>query len=88
MFVHPSLVAQILRRHDAIRSARLVIRRESDADEMTLRCETASIGNEALARAVVESIREVCKLRGFVELVPVGTLPNDGKVIEDTRPVE
>ena len=88
MFVHPSLVAQILRRHDAIRSARLVVRRENDADEMTLRCETASIGDEALARAVVESIREVCKLRGSVELVPVGTLPNDGKVIEDTRKLE
>jgi phenylacetate-CoA ligase len=88
MFVHPSLVAQILRRHDAIRSARLVVRRESDADEMTLRCETASIGDEALARAVVESIREVCNLRGSVELVPIGTLPNDGKVIEDTRKLE
>jgi len=35
----------------------------------------------------VESIREVCNLRGDVALVAPGSLPNDGKVIEDTRPV-
>jgi phenylacetate-CoA ligase len=86
MFVHPSLVARIVERHPEILRARLVVRRENDADEMTLRCETRPPGGEALARAVVESIREVCKLRGGVELLPPGSLPNDGKVIEDTRP--
>ena len=54
---------------------------------MTLRCESASGAGDALARSIVESIREVCKLRGEVELVAPGSLPNDGKVIEDTRPV-
>jgi phenylacetate-CoA ligase len=87
MFVHPSLVASIVRRHPEILRARLVVRRVNDADEMTLRCETASAGDEALARFVVASIREVCKLRGQVELVSPGSLPNDGKVIEDTRPI-
>lgn len=87
MFVHPSLVARVLRRHPALLRARLVVRREKDADEMTLRCETASPRDAALARAVAESIREVCKLRGEVELVDPGALPNDGKVIDDTRPV-
>jgi phenylacetate-CoA ligase len=87
MFVHPSLVAQVLRRHPEIRRARLVVRRENDTDAMTLRCETASPSSKALAPAVVASIREVCKLRGEVELLPAGSLPNDGKVIEDTRPV-
>jgi phenylacetate-CoA ligase len=87
MFVHPGLVARIVLRHPEILRARLVVRRENDADEMTLNCETASVAGEALSRAVVESIREVCKLRGEVALVPPGSLPNDGKVIEDTRPV-
>ena len=64
MFVHPSLVASIVRRHPEILRARLVVRRVNDADEMTLRCETASAGDEALSRSVVGSIREVCKLRG------------------------
>lgn len=87
MFVHPGLVAQVLRRHPEISRARLVVRREDDRDEMTLRCEAGSPAGEALVRAVVESIRDVCKLRGDVELVAPGSLPNDGKVIEDTRPV-
>jgi phenylacetate-CoA ligase len=87
MFVHPALVARIVARHPEILRARLVVRRENDADEMTLRCETVSPADAALARAVVESIRDVCKLRGEVDLLAPGSLPNDGKVIEDTRPV-
>jgi phenylacetate-CoA ligase len=87
MFVHPGLVAQILRRHPQVRRARLVISSENDLDEMVLSCETESPADEALAGAIVASLREVCKLRGRVALVPPGSLPNDGKVIEDTRPV-
>lgn len=87
MFVHPGLVAQILRRHPQIGRARLVVSRQNDLDEMALSCETESTGDESLARDIGASIREVCKLRGRVELVPTGSLPNDGKVIEDTRPV-
>jgi phenylacetate-CoA ligase len=87
MFVHPGLVARIVRRHPEILRARLVVRRENEADEMTLNCETASSAGAALSRAVVESIREVCNLRGDVALLPPGSLPNDGRIIEDTRPV-
>jgi phenylacetate-CoA ligase len=87
MFVHPGLVAQILRRHPEVRRARLVVSRENDLDEMALSCETDTPADQALVAAIVASIREVCKLRGRVELVPPGSLPNDGKVIEDTRPV-
>ncbi|HEV2063864.1 MAG TPA: phenylacetate--CoA ligase family protein, partial [Thermoanaerobaculia bacterium] len=84
MFVHPSLVAQVVRSHPEIGRARLVVARESEADVMTLRCETREPG-ERLAAAVAESIRKVCKLRGEVELVAPGSLPNDGKVIDDIR---
>ena len=87
MFVHPALVAEVIRRHPEVLRARLVVSRSDDADRMTLRCETAASGSEALTRGLVESIRDVCKLRGEVELVEPGSLPNDGKVIEDTRPV-
>jgi phenylacetate-coenzyme A ligase PaaK-like adenylate-forming protein len=87
MFVHPSLVAQVVRRHPEIQKARLVIARVDDADVMTLRCETASPADN-LRAAVVESIREVCKLRGEVDFVVPGTLPNDGKVVDDTRKLE
>lgn len=87
MFVHPGLVAAVVRRHPEIGRARLVVRREGDSDEMTLRCETAAAAGE-LSDAISRSIREVCKLRGDVELVSPGTLPNDGKVIDDTRRYE
>jgi phenylacetate-CoA ligase len=87
MFVHPELVARVLQRHRELHRARLVVVRKEDSDEMTLRCETDATSEEGLERAIAESIREICKLRGEVELVPPGTLPNDGVVIEDTRPL-
>jgi phenylacetate-CoA ligase len=87
LFVLPSLVAQVLRRHPQVQRARLVVRLENGADQMTLRCETETREDPGLVAAIASSIREVCKLRGEVELVAPGSLPNDGKVIDDTRPI-
>jgi phenylacetate-CoA ligase len=87
MFVHPKQVAAILARHAELGRARLVVSGEMAEDHMTLRCELAAAGAapEGLAARVAESIRELTKLRGQVELLPAGSLPNDGKVIEDAR---
>jgi phenylacetate-CoA ligase len=86
MFVHPSQVADIARRHPMIRKARLVVSGEMANDEMTLHCEVdhpeASL---AEIDAIIATIRDVTKLRGNVKLQAVGSLPNDGKVIEDAR---
>jgi len=84
MFVTPGQVAEVLRRHPEVRRARLVVEGEAGNDRMTLKCEVASTPS-GLAEAVIGSIREVTKLRGEVELVAPGSLPNDGKVIEDKR---
>ncbi|WP_119289719.1 phenylacetate--CoA ligase family protein [Azohydromonas sediminis] len=84
MFVHPSQVAEIVRRHPEIGRARLVIEGEMANDRMTLQAEVAAAA-EGLAQAVAATIRDVTKLRGEVALVAPGTLPNDGKVIEDAR---
>jgi phenylacetate-CoA ligase len=84
MFVHPGQVAEIAKRHPEIARARLVVSGEMASDAMTLRCEVDGKA-EGLAARVVETIREITKLRGEVELVARGTLPNDGKVIEDAR---
>jgi len=84
MFVTPRQVAEVLRRHPEVLKARLVVEGETGNDRMTLRCE-ARERPAGLAEALVASIRDVTKLRGEVELVPPGTLPNDGKVIDDTR---
>jgi len=90
MFVHPSQVAAVVVRHTEIRRARLEVTRVEDADAMRLLCEVPidSGAGDDLAQAITESIREVCKLRGEVELVEAGQLPNDGKVIDDQRPIE
>ena len=85
MFVHPAQVDAIVKRFPEVAKARLVVSGEMAADAMTLRVETARIGQAALAQQIREAIRDVTKLRGEVELLALGSLPNDGKVIEDAR---
>ena len=84
MFVHPSQVADVLKRHPEIVKARLVIEGEMANDRMTLRVECAA-PPAGLADAVAASVRDITKLRADVELSAPGSLPNDGKVIEDKR---
>ncbi|MBB3179947.1 phenylacetate--CoA ligase family protein [Variovorax sp. Sphag1AA] len=84
MFVHPGQVAEIARRFPEVRRARLVVEGEMADDRMTLKLECAN-APEGLSERIGEAIREVTKLRGNVELVSQGSLPNDGKVIEDLR---
>lgn len=85
MFVHASQVADIVRRFPEITKARLVVTGEMANDQLTLKVESACSGPDALAPKVAEAIRDVTKLRGDVQIVAVGSLPNDGKVIEDAR---
>ncbi len=84
MFVHPSQIADVLRRHPQVDKARLVVGRQDASDTMTLRCEAAESG-EALASAIRDSLTAITKLKGVVEFVAPGGLPNDGKVIDDAR---
>ncbi len=88
MFVHPGQIAQVVRRHPEITRARLVVDNPELNDRMTLMCEAAGGGSEALAAAVAASIRELTKLRGEVAFLPAGALANDGKVIDDVRTYE
>jgi phenylacetate-CoA ligase len=87
MFVHPSQVADVLRRHPEVLKARLVVEGEMANDRMTLRVEAPGV-TEGLAAAVAQSVRDVTKLRADVSVCEPGTLPNDGKVIEDLRRYE
>lgn len=86
MFVRPEQVAEVARRHPDATRLRLVVTRAGEQDVMTLKAETAT-GGDALAAALAETLHAVTKLRGRVALVPPGSLPNDGKVIVDERPV-
>ena len=84
MFVHPEQLADLARRHPEIHRLRLVVDNPDGQDRMVLHCETEG-GSEALAKAMVASLREATKLRGEVAFCAAGSLPNDGKVIEDSR---
>jgi len=84
MFVHPGQVADIARRFPEVIKARLVVSGEMANDLMTLKVETAGRTQDLDAR-IGEAIRDITKLRGEVELLAPGSLPNDGKVIEDAR---
>jgi phenylacetate-CoA ligase len=84
MFVTPAQVNEIVRRHSEVARARLVVEGEEGNDRMTLKCEVRA-RPAGLSEAIVASIRDVTKLRGDVTLVDPGSLPNDGKVIEDLR---
>ena len=84
MFVHPEQVAAVIKRHPEIGRARLVVTNPDSSDLMTLNCEVGASGAE-LEKAIAETVRDVTKLRAEVKLVAVGSLPNDGKVIDDSR---
>ncbi|MBV9523697.1 MAG: AMP-binding protein [Alphaproteobacteria bacterium] len=86
MFVHPAQVAELVKRHKEIIRARLVVGRDAAGDVMTLKIEMGEPA-EAIER-IAETLQAVTKLRGTVERVAQGTLPNDGKVIEDARAPE
>ncbi|AKJ31499.1 phenylacetate--CoA ligase family protein [Caldimonas brevitalea] len=88
MFVTPTQVADIVRRHPEVRRARLVVSGSPAQDQLSLRVELtpdAGAAPAGLAERLTESLRDLTKLRGEVELLAPGTLPNDGKVIEDLR---
>ena len=86
MFVHPGEVAEVGRRHRELGRLRLVVARAAEQDTMTLLAECAAPA-DGLREAVAATLRSVTKLGGEVRLVAVGSLPNDGKVIADERPV-
>ena len=86
MFVRPEQIAEIGKRHPELGRLRLVVTRDGETDVMTLKAECASPPMR-LREQVAASLRAVTKLGGEVELVAPGTLPNDGKVIADERPV-
>ena len=84
MFVHPGQVAEVVRRLPEVIKARLVVGGEMANDHMTLHLETDST-DPGLAERAGEAVRDITKLRASIEMLAPGSLPNDGKVIEDTR---
>ena len=84
MFIHPEQVDRVVKRFDEIIKARLVVDWQDNADQLTLHCEIDG-QDDALLKDISSSFRDICKLRGEIEQVKPGSLPNDGKVIDDIR---
>ncbi|MGI9412632.1 MAG: phenylacetate--CoA ligase family protein [Hyphomicrobiales bacterium] len=84
MFIDPAQINDIAKRHPEIGRLRLVVSRENEQDVMTLKAESAA-RDDVLAQSLEGTVHTVCKVRGAVELVDPGSLPNDGKVIADER---
>ncbi len=86
MFIDPAQIDAVAKKHPGLGRLRLIVTRENEADTMVLRVESVGLGRE-LADEIEASLRSSTNLKGKVELVPVGSLPNDGKVISDERPI-
>lgn len=84
MFVTPDQIAEIARRHPSLGRLRLVVTRANENDVMTLRVES-TMADTGLTAAIGSTLQAITKLRGAVEVVAAGSLPNDGKVISDER---
>ncbi len=82
MFVRPEQVAQLVARHPEIARARVTVTREAEADAMSVALETDRPAEPA---AYADSVREILRLGGRIEIAAPGTLPRDGKVIDDRR---
>ena len=82
MFVRPEQVAALVAALPGASRARVVATRDGEADAMRVQIEAAG----PIARAQAEAaVLATLRLRGEVEVLPPGSLPNDGKVIDDRR---
>ena len=84
MFIRPEQIAEIARRHPELGRVRLEISRDAAQDVMTLKAECGK-ANDAVAEKITQTLLSVTKMKGAVELVPPGSLPNDGLMIADLR---
>ncbi len=80
MFVRPEQVADLVAK-TGVAKARVIAERDGEMDVMVVRIEAEGGDPDALSQAVSETL----KLKGRVEVVAPGSLPNDGKVIDDQR---
>ena len=84
MFVRPEQVAALVARHDEIIRARVTVTHDGATDLMRVQLEASQGSPETFAG----SVQDIFKLKGQVEVVMPGQLPNDGLVIDDKRDID
>ena len=87
LFIHPGQVDEVASRYPQIAKYQMVIQRKEDKDEMVFRIELKEdiLHTQGLEQEIGQSIRDVMKIRGDVQLVPKGTILEGAKKIEDQR---
>jgi len=87
MFVHPGQVDQVAARFPQLRAWRVVVTREKHQDVMTFQAELKEPLSDAagLEAGLKAAMQEILRLKGLVEIVPAGSLPQGGKKVEDQR---
>ena len=87
LFIHPGQVSEVASRYSQVANYQIVIKRKEDKDEMIFRIELQEEVRqpEKLKQEIEQSIRDVMKVRGDVQFIPKGTLPEGAKKIEDQR---
>jgi phenylacetate-CoA ligase len=86
MFIHPRQADEIVARVKGVERYQVVVGREGHNDTLTLRVQLAAGADAATARQALEAgIRDVMKLRGSVEVVAAGAIPDNAKKIADER---
>jgi phenylacetate-CoA ligase len=87
LFVHPGQVDEVVSKYPQIAKSQAVLTRKENKDEMTFRIELKEEISQAekLEEEIEKSIRDVMKVRGNVQFVPKGAIPEGAKKIEDQR---
>ena len=86
MFIHPRQADVVTVRAQGVQRYQVVVGRQGHEDTLTLRVELATGTDAAGASKTLEgAIREVMKLRGSVDVVAAGTIPEGAKKISDER---
>ncbi len=86
MFVHPRQIAKIVKSFPQMGRARLEVSENEGKDQMTFICEFPQ-NDDSVSEQIAQSVRSECRLRADIKIVPLNSLPNDGKVIEDRRAI-
>jgi phenylacetate-CoA ligase len=86
MFIHPRQVDEIVARVKGVERSQVVVGREGHNDTLTLRVQLGGGADAQAARQTLEAaIRDVMKLRGTVDVVGAGVIPDNAKKISDER---
>jgi phenylacetate-CoA ligase len=87
LFVHPGQADEVVSKHPQIGKYQVIVTRKEHKDEMTFRIELKEEipQPQKLKEEIEKSIRDVMKVRGDVQFVPKGTIPEGAKKIEDQR---